>query len=244
MISLIDCPSQQEHKWLSLLNDAIRDGWKSSTKQNLLKIEEEEILPLKKVYSIYDKPGSWMIYSGIPWSNKKLSENKLETLWKSSSCSLCPSVTKWHNVGGGSLNPLHFVVGDAPGAGPAPRDIFGSCMTNGPTSFIVRYFTYKMGILEDCWFSNMIKCAVPDNRYVTTKEYSTCSPFFMEEITLLKPKHIFALGNGPFNRLVSSDIPAKITPLLHPGFFLRSRASEKDYLQHVKIQLLEKGFSK
>lgn len=112
----------------------------------------------------------------------------------------------------GSATPRVFFVGEAPGATeaeptgysidagtahiPTGRPFKGLCGKKLQTAIADVGFS-----LEDIVITNAVKHRPEKNRTPTAAEYETCSVFLKEEIELLKPKHILALGAVPSRAL-------------------------------------------
>lgn len=90
---------------------------------------------------------------------------------------------------------------------------------------------------EDVFIANILKCRPPNNRDPNANEVASCTPFLLEQITLLQPKLIIALGRIAAHFLLETNQslaklrgrlltyqPAKL-PLLatyHPAYLLRN----------------------
>jgi DNA polymerase len=81
------------------------------------------------------------------------------------------------------------------------------------------------------YISNCLRCYTPGNRHPTEKELDACRPILDEEIRLLNPVLIIALGAVAFERLtgmhgimkhhgefvISPRYLVPVLPLLHPS---------------------------
>ena len=87
------------------------------------------------------------------------------------------------------------------------------------------------------FIANVVKCRPPGNRDPEADEVEACRPYLDQQIRLVKPKLIVALGRVAAQRLLQSDQPlarlrgpqyaygSEQTPLLltyHPAYLLRS----------------------
>jgi DNA polymerase len=87
------------------------------------------------------------------------------------------------------------------------------------------------------YIANVVKCRPPGNRDPEADEVEACRPYLDQQLRLVKPKLIVALGRIAAQRLLSTDAPlSKLrgplyeygpehTPLLityHPAYLLRS----------------------
>ena len=88
---------------------------------------------------------------------------------------------------------------------------------------------------NDVYIANVIKCRPPNNRDPLPSEVEKCEPYLRQQINLIKPKLIVALGRVAGKTLLKQDIPLKEmrcktydyagTPLrvtYHPAALLRN----------------------
>ena len=113
---------------------------------------------------------------------------------------------------------------------------------------------------EEVYIANVLKCR-PDtpgagygNRPPTPREMDTCKPYLMEQIDIIQPKVIVALGATAVEGLLGSRIPMHQvrgrwnefngTPLMvtyHPAYLLRNQSpSEKRKVWEDMMQVLER----
>ncbi|HET7625034.1 MAG TPA: uracil-DNA glycosylase, partial [Verrucomicrobiae bacterium] len=113
---------------------------------------------------------------------------------------------------------------------------------------------------ETVYIANILKCR-PDtpgqssgNRKPTAEEMETCIPFLHEQIDLIQPKVIVALGSTAIEGLLGKTsgimklrgnwqtyrgIP--LMPTFHPAYLLRNQAlSEKRKVWEDMLQVMEK----
>lgn len=92
---------------------------------------------------------------------------------------------------------------------------------------------------NNVYIANIVKCRPPDNRTPTADEIATCMPYLQQQIALIKPKLIVALGKTAATSLLGREATLGSlrgtlhdfhgTPLIvtyHPAYLLRS-PSEK-----------------
>ena len=84
---------------------------------------------------------------------------------------------------------------------------------------------------EDFYISNIVRCYTPDNRPPTLSELDNCRTFLDQEIAIVKPKVIVALGSLAFKQLtgmsgimkhhgtqiLSARYLLPVIPILHPS---------------------------
>lgn len=108
---------------------------------------------------------------------------------------------------------------------------------------------------KDVYVCNIIKCRPPSNRRPTEEEVNTCIDYLDEQLKLVNPKVIVALGNTAVSSLVPVDfgitkIHGKffkrngvvVMPAYHPSYVLRNGSSGPVYDDFVKD--LETAISK
>jgi uracil-DNA glycosylase family 4 len=101
---------------------------------------------------------------------------------------------------------------------------------------------------EDVYIANVIKCRPPENRNPEPDEVETCEPFLFQQIDIIKPKVIVALGKfgaqtllrtlDPISRLrgrVYDYRGAKLIPTFHPAYLLRNPSSKREVWEDMKL---------
>jgi DNA polymerase len=148
--------------------------------------------------------------------------------------------------GVGNPNADLMFVGEAPGA---DEDIQG-------IPFVGRAGQLLTDIIEkglkmpraDVYIANVIKCRPPQNRNPELDEVETCEPFLFQQIDIINPKVIVALGKfgaqtllktlDPISRLrgrVYTYRGAKLVPTFHPAYLLRNPASKREVWEDMKL---------
>ncbi len=150
-------------------------------------------------------------------------------------CTRCDlAKTRTHTVfaRGNPLAALCF-IGEAPGA---DEDAQGIPFVGRAGQLLDKMIT-AMGLspADDVYVCNIIKCRPPENRRPTPDEIATCSPYFREQIALIKPKVIVALGNTAVSGLLGQSVGITkirgewklyngsilMMPTYHPSYLLR-----------------------
>jgi DNA polymerase len=110
---------------------------------------------------------------------------------------------------------------------------------------------------EDVFILNAVKCRPPENRTPAPDEVAACKPFLTEQLALIRPAVIVALGN-PASQALLGSVPgitkirgqvfqahgAKVVPTYHPAFLLRDPSKKRETwtdLQLVMRLLAEPG---
>ncbi|HLH53218.1 MAG TPA: uracil-DNA glycosylase [Verrucomicrobiae bacterium] len=159
--------------------------------------------------------------------------------------------------GVGNINARLMFVGEAPGA---DEDVQGEPFV-GKAGQLLTKIIQTMGLSRDSvYIANILKCR-PDtpgqasgNRKPTPAEMQTCIPFLHEQIDLIQPGVIVALGatavegllgkTSGITRLRGQWHTYRGTPLMptyHPAYLLRNQAlSEKRRVWEDMLQVMEK----
>lgn len=153
-------------------------------------------------------------------------------------------------------SPLMF-VGEAPGA---DEDVQGEPFVGKAGQLLTRIIQ-TMGLDRDrVYIANILKCRpdTPDqssgNRKPTPSEMATCLPYLLEQIDIIQPKVIVALGatavEGLFGKtegitrargkwLSFRDTP--VMPTYHPAYLLRNQAiTEKRKVWEDMLAVMER----
>jgi uracil-DNA glycosylase len=147
--------------------------------------------------------------------------------------------------GVGNPNAQLMFVGEAPGA---DEDIQGEPFV-GRAGQLLTKIIEAIGLKRaDVYIANVIKCRPPGNRNPEPDEVGTCEPFLNEQIDLIRPRVIVALGSFAAHALLKTDAPisrlrgrvhdyrggAKLIPTFHPAFLLRSPERKRDVWEDMK----------
>src|SRR5258707_644082 len=101
---------------------------------------------------------------------------------------------------------------------------------------------------EDVYIANIIKCRPPQNRNPEPDEVASCEPFLFQQIDVIKPKIIVALGKYAAQTLLRRETPisrlrgqrfdyrgAKLIPTFHPAYLLRNPSSKREVWEDMKL---------
>ncbi len=162
-------------------------------------------------------------------------------------CYLCNLSKTRKNVvfGEGNTNAKLMFIGEGPRTGEDESGkIFVGRAGDIVTNIIEKVLELKR---EAVYIANIIKCRTPENRVPTMEEVSTCKPYLMQQIQMIKPDVIVALGSTSFHHLTGeydtsiSSIRgevltlgnAKLIPTFCPYFLLRNPSSKKEVFQDM-----------
>jgi len=136
-------------------------------------------------------------------------------------------------------------VGEGPGA---DEDAQGEPFV-GRAGQLLNNMISAMGIRrEDVYIANVVKCRPPNNRAPEKDETDTCSPFLMQQIDIVKPKVIVALGaTAAKNLLAMNDSMGalrgrwydfrgtKLVVTYHPAYLLRDPRQKKETWKDLQM---------
>lgn len=134
----------------------------------------------------------------------------------------------------GNLIPKYMIIGDAPGvADGIITDHFDRVFVYGPSSHLLRKALRKLGIYEECWFTNLSKLATPKNRPLQQEEFEKQRYLLEEEICILQPEVLFVLGNNANKLLTAQSLP--VVHVSHPSYYIRCKMSYEEYAQAITV---------
>ena len=175
-------------------------------------------------------------------------------------CIKCPNLasTRTQTVFGvGNPDAEIMFVGEAPGA---DEDAQGEPFVGRAGQLLTKIIKAMGFAREEVYIANILKCR-PDvpagsfgNRAPTPREMQTCRPYLMEQIEIIKPKVIVALGAVAVEGLLGTRAPMRElrgrwesfdgTPLMityHPAYLLRNQSpSEKRKVWEDMMLVLER----
>ena len=175
-------------------------------------------------------------------------------------CVKCPNLANSRTqtvFGVGDPNADIMFVGEAPGA---DEDAQGEPFVGKAGQLLTKIIKAMGFARQEVYIANILKCR-PDtpgsaygNRPPTPLEMQTCKPYLMEQIEIIKPKVIVALGATAVEGLLGARFPMHQvrgrwnefngTPLMityHPAYLLRNQSpSEKRKVWEDMMLVLER----
>ncbi len=160
-------------------------------------------------------------------------------------CSKCAhlAASRQHVVfGTGNIDSALMFVGEAPGA---DEDVAGEPFVGRAGQLLTRIIE-TMGLTRaGVYIGNIVKCR-PDtpgqafgNRKPTNEEMSACIPFLEEQINIIQPKVLIALGRTALEGLIGGSAPIStmrgrwqsyrgipLMPTYHPSYVMRTQTLE------------------
>jgi DNA polymerase len=140
-----------------------------------------------------------------------------------------------------------MVIGEAPGA---DEDRQGEPFV-GRAGQLLNSMLRAMGHpREKVYIANVLKCRPPGNRDPKPEEVACCLPYLQQQVDLIGPKLILALGRIAAQNLLATDTPigrlrgqvhrfgTRATPLIvtyHPAYLLRSPGEKRKAWTDLKL---------
>ena len=174
-------------------------------------------------------------------------------------CMKCPNLAAARtNVvfGVGNLDAQVMFVGEAPGA---DEDEQGEPFVGAAGQLLTKIIGATGLTRHDVYIANILKCrpdmppGVSGNRKPTPEEMQTCIPFLHEQIDLIQPRVLVALGGTAVEGLLGLTGIMKLRgqwqiyrgiplmPTYHPAYLLRNQAmSEKRRVWEDMLAVMEK----
>lgn len=165
-------------------------------------------------------------------------------------CSLGETRNKFV-FGTGRADARLMFVGEAPGR---DEDRQGEPFVGRAGKLLTRMIR-AMGLeREDVFIGNILKCRPPENRTPTLTEMAVCLPYILQQVDIIQPEVVCALGATALKGLLRDPRAAigrmrgkfiewrgtKLMPTYHPAYLLRSPGEKRkswDDLQKVMKEL-------
>ena len=183
----------------------------------------------------------------------------LNRLWEDHAreCTKCHlSETRTQVVfGQGDPSARLVFVGEAPGF---EEDRQGIAFIGRAGQLLTAMIEKGMGLSrEDVYICNVLKCRPPNNRTPSTDEIAACSPYLLQQLQIIQPEVIVALGapaaqtlldtrdgigrlRGRFHDFYPSGLPMSgepvpLMPTYHPAYLLRSPGEKRKAWEDLKL---------
>ena len=184
-------------------------------------------------------------------------------------CEKCPLAKQRNHLVFGEGNPDAQIVfvGEAPGF---DEDRQGRPFIGRAGQLLTDIITKGMGISrDDVYICNVLKCRPPNNRTPNPEEVVACCPYLFEQLRIIRPKVIIALGAPAAKTLLdtsesisrlrghwqdfyldgaaSGETPIRLMPTFHPAYLLRNPSAKavvwddiKKVMAYLNIPIPEK----
>ncbi len=159
-------------------------------------------------------------------------------------CTLCDTRTQTV-FGVGSIKTNLMFVGEAPGK---DEDLSGQPFV-GRAGQLLTKMIQAMGLdREQVFIANILKCRPPENRNPNLYEIEQCSTYLKQQIILIQPKVLCALGSFAAKTLLETESPISrlrgqihkyegidLVPTFHPAYLLRNPSMKKKTWEDLQL---------
>jgi len=151
--------------------------------------------------------------------------------------------------GVGNHNADWLIIGEAPGA---EEDRQGEPFV-GRAGKLLNSMLFACGLQrEQVFIANILKCRPPNNRDPKPGEVVACSSYLKEQICLLQPKIILAVGRIAAQNLMQTETPIgkmrgqryqyadtgiPVVVTYHPAYLLRSPREKRKAWQDLQLAM-------
>lgn len=136
-------------------------------------------------------------------------------------------------------------VGEAPGH---DEDVAGEPFVGRAGQLLTEIIVKGMKIRrQDVYIANIIKCRPPQNRNPEPDEIAACEPFLKQQLEIVRPKAIVALGSFAAQCLLKTRTPitrlrgiwanyqgVPLMPTFHPAYLLRNPSDKRLVWSDIK----------
>lgn len=147
--------------------------------------------------------------------------------------------------GVGRTDAEWLFIGEAPGE---QEDLRGEPFV-GRAGQLLDEMIRALGLeRENVFIANVLKCRPPKNRDPSAQEAEACEPFLVEQVRLVAPKIIVAVGRIAAQNLLKTQTPIgklrgvvhryQDTPVVvtyHPAYLLRSQTEKRRAWEDLKL---------
>lgn len=165
-------------------------------------------------------------------------------------CGLCKTADFVCLTGFGRVPAKVMIVGEAPGQ----REDDSGVPFVGRSGKLLEAILEKNGLSRDeIYITNIVHCRPPDNRTPTMDEIRTCRKYFVDEVNIIRPDIIIALGSTALKGIFDTNLMSigrergkllkwgrmKVIPTYHPAYALRNPEAAKWIFGDIKTGLIE-----
>jgi DNA polymerase len=171
---------------------------------NLGIAEKLELLKISGVRELFLTSSSKLVEASQPYSAEKPKQELLcmlnEKYKDCQKCSLAEGRTNFVYGEGNADTDIMF-IGEAPGSN---EDLQGRPFVGTAGQLLTKMLQAISLSREEVYITNVVKCRPPGNRNPSTEEIATCLPYLYEQIKIIEPKFICALGKVPAHSLLNT----------------------------------------
>ncbi len=162
-------------------------------------------------------------------------------------CTRCKLATQGRSqtvFGVGHPQARLMFVGEAPGE---DEDKKGEPFVGRAGQLLTKIIEAIGMTREQVYIANIIKCRPPGNRNPEPDEVATCEPFLFEQLAIVQPRVVVALGKFAAHSLLRTTEPitklrgrvfawrgASLIPTFHPAYLLRNPPAKREVWEDMK----------
>jgi len=167
-------------------------------------------------------------------------------------CTLCETRTQTV-FGSGNQQADWLVIGEAPGQSEDQQGL----PFVGNAGLLLTEMLRSIGLSreQDVYIANILKCRPPNNRDPKPEEITSCNVYLQQQISLVQPKIILAVGRIAAQALLKTDQPigklrgrvhtlgtTPVVVVYHPAYLLRSLLEKRKAWQDLCLaaQIIKK----
>jgi len=199
-------------------------------------VDRDGILEKKNVLARIARKNNKVHFRSLK-SHKKAIEN----------CTKCSLGKTRTNLvyGAGAPKAGVMFIGEAPGR---DEDLKGEPFVGRAGQLLDKILVAVKFKREDVYIANILKCRPPGNRDPQPDEMTTCMPYLLEQIHIIKPKIICALGRISAQALLNTTTPLgklrrrwheyngiPFIATYHPAALLRFQSYKKDVWEDIQM---------
>jgi DNA polymerase len=161
-------------------------------------------------------------------------------------CTLCNTRTQTV-FGAGNKNADWMFIGEAPGQS---EDLEGKPFV-GQAGLLLTEMIRAIGLERDSvYIASILKCRPPNNRDPKVEEVKACHDYLQQQIALIKPKIILAVGRIAAQTLLETSEPLSklrgrphqlmgipLVVVYHPAYLLRSLLEKRKAWQDLQMAI-------
>lgn len=149
--------------------------------------------------------------------------------------------------GVGNQNADWLIIGEAPGA---EEDKRGEPFVGRAGQLLDAMLAAISLDRTQAYIANILKCRPPNNRDPQATEVACCEPYLQQQIALIKPKLILAVGRIAAQNLLKTDLPLArlrgqthhygenqipVIVTYHPAYLLRTPSDKRKAWEDLKL---------
>lgn len=144
----------------------------------------------------------------------------------------------------GNLKAKLMFIGEAPGA---DEDAQGKPFVGRAGQLLTKIIEAMGWNRDEVFIGNINRCRPPGNRQPAANEASTCKPFLLREIAIVRPEVIVVLGATAMQNLLETKTAIgklrgnfqdyygiKVMPTFHPAYLLRDPHKKREVWEDMK----------